>query len=74
LPPHLQGYSVSGLVQTATKDKFAEILRAVRPYTLLSEGKLFSFYSQAKQIYCYLFWQPKMLLPAIARIKPIKRN
>ncbi|MBC1224459.1 class I SAM-dependent methyltransferase [Nostoc sp. UCD121] len=74
LPPHLQGYFVSGSIETATEDKFAEILRAVRPFTLLSERKLFSLYSQAKQLYCYLFWLPKMLLQAIARIKPIKGN
>lgn len=74
LPPHLQGYFVSGSVQTAAEDKFAEILKAVRPYTLLSERKLFSLYSQAKQLYCYLFWLPKMLRQAIARNKPIKHD
>ncbi|WP_375505727.1 hypothetical protein [uncultured Nostoc sp.] len=74
LPPHLQGYFVSGSVETTAEDKFAEIIRAVRPYTLLSERKLFSLYSQAKQLYCYLFWLLKMLLLAIARIKPIKHD
>jgi predicted O-methyltransferase YrrM len=74
LPPHLKDYSVSGSIQTVAEDKFGEILRAIRPYTFLSESKLFSLYSQAKQIYCYLFWLPKMLTQAIARSKAMKHD
>ncbi|MCW5315001.1 class I SAM-dependent methyltransferase [Nostoc sp. KVJ3] len=74
LPPHLKDYFVSGSIPSVTKDKFGAILRVLRPYTLLSEAKLFSLYSQAQQVYCYLFWLPKMLRQAIARIKPIKGN
>jgi predicted O-methyltransferase YrrM len=67
LPPHLKDYAVSGSIQTVVEDKFAEILKAVQPFTLLSEAKLFSLYSQAKQIYSYLLWLPKMLRQAIVR-------
>jgi predicted O-methyltransferase YrrM len=74
LPPHLKDYFVSGSIQPVAEDKFGKILRTVRPYTLLSEAKLFSLYSQVQQVYCYLFWLPKMLRQAIARIKPIKRD
>lgn len=45
LPPHLQGYYVSGMPA-----EFQEILAEVRPYTLLSEMRLYSLYSLAKQI------------------------
>ncbi|MCM0593241.1 MAG: class I SAM-dependent methyltransferase [Gloeotrichia echinulata IR180] len=72
LPPHLQKYAVSGAIETVTEDKFAEILKVVRPYTFLSEAKLFSLYSQAKQISDYVSWLPQMLIQAIARTKPLK--
>lgn len=50
LPEHLQNYSVSGSSTVSPKDEFREIINAVRPYTLLSETRLFSLYSLAKQI------------------------
>jgi len=50
LPEHLQNYSVSGSSTVSPKDEFREIINAVRPYTLLSEARLFSLYSLAKQI------------------------
>jgi glycosyltransferase involved in cell wall biosynthesis/predicted O-methyltransferase YrrM len=50
LPNHLQHYSVSGLLQSSLVEEFVELLNAVRPYTLLSEERLFSLYSLAKQI------------------------
>ena len=76
LPPHLQGYSVSGSgsSQNLEKDKFGEILKAIRPYTFLSEAKIFSLYSQVKQAYYYLFWLPQMLAQAIARRKTVSRS
>ena len=50
-PRHLQGYAVSGITtETTENQEFQEILAAVRPYTLLSEARLFSLYSRAKQI------------------------
>ncbi|BAT53341.1 unknown protein [Nostoc sp. NIES-3756] len=61
LPPHLQSYTVSGTVQPVKTDKFAAILKAVQPYTLFSEAQLFSIYSQAQQVYDYIFWLPKIL-------------
>ncbi len=51
LPEHLQHYSVSGASQDSLKDEFQEILNAIRPYTLLSEARLFSLYSLAKLVY-----------------------
>jgi glycosyltransferase involved in cell wall biosynthesis/predicted O-methyltransferase YrrM len=50
LPKHLQDYLVSGSSKNSPTDEFWEILNAVRPYTLLSEARLFSLYSLAKQI------------------------
>ncbi|HLO85227.1 MAG TPA: glycosyltransferase [Nostocaceae cyanobacterium] len=51
LPEHLKHYFVSGSVQKdKPKEEFLEILSTVRPYTLLSEERLFSIYSLAKQI------------------------
>ncbi|MCT7970694.1 glycosyltransferase [Laspinema olomoucense] len=51
LPTHLQGYAVSGITtETTDTTEFQEILAAVRPYTLLSEARLFSLYSRAKHI------------------------
>ncbi|MEG3857894.1 glycosyltransferase [Microcoleus sp. herbarium12] len=50
LPKHLHHYSVSGLSQDSPSDEFIEIINAVRPYTLLSEARLFSLYSLAKQV------------------------
>lgn len=71
LPPHLRKYTVSGSIPTTASDKFAEILKAIQPYTFLSEAKLFSLYSQATQISDYVSWLPQMLLKAIARNKPL---
>lgn len=67
LPPHLQDYYVSGSSQTLVEDKFIKILRAVQPYTLMSQAKLLSLYSQAKQIYNYVYWLPQMLLQSANR-------
>ncbi len=50
LPVHLQGYTISNLSQDFSANEFREILTAVRPYTLLSEERLFSLYSLAKQV------------------------
>jgi glycosyltransferase involved in cell wall biosynthesis/predicted O-methyltransferase YrrM len=50
LPKHLENYSVSGSSIVSPKDEFMKIINAVRPYTLLSEARLFSLYSLAKQI------------------------
>lgn len=52
LPPHLSTYTVSGLETSPLVDirEFQEILETVRPYTLLSEERLLSLYSLAKQI------------------------
>lgn len=50
LPEHLQHYSVSGLSKNYSDGEFGEIINAVRPYTLLSEARLFSLYSRAKQV------------------------
>lgn len=50
LPEHLQHYSVSGLSKDYPDGEFGEIINAVRPYTLLSEARLFSLYSRAKQV------------------------
>ncbi|MEG4866674.1 MULTISPECIES: glycosyltransferase [unclassified Microcoleus] len=50
LPEHLQHYSVSGLSKDYPDGEFGEIINAVKPYTLLSEARLFSLYSQAKQV------------------------
>ncbi|BCL39291.1 class I SAM-dependent methyltransferase [Nostoc sp. MS1] len=61
LPPHLQSYTVSGTVQSKKTDKFTAVLKAVQPYTLFSEAQLFSMYSQAQQVYDYIFWLPKIL-------------
>ncbi|MBD2455808.1 class I SAM-dependent methyltransferase [Nostoc sp. FACHB-87] len=69
LPPHLQSYNVSGVAQTKTTDKFSILLQIIQPYTLLSETKLFSLYSQAQQIYDYLFWLPKILKQTLSRRK-----
>ncbi|MEQ8752029.1 MAG: glycosyltransferase [Coleofasciculus sp. G1-WW12-02] len=49
LPTHLQDYLVSGLSQDSSYE-FKEILDIVRPYTLLSEARLFSLYSLAKKV------------------------
>lgn len=69
LPPHLQGYAVSGVIPTVAEDKFVKILQAVQPYTLLSKAQLLALYSHAQQAYDYVLWLPKMLLQAIARNK-----
>jgi glycosyltransferase involved in cell wall biosynthesis/predicted O-methyltransferase YrrM len=50
LPTHLQHYSVSGSLQSVPTEEFGEILNTVRQYTLLSEARLFSLYSLAKQV------------------------
>ncbi|ERT04472.1 glycosyl transferases group 1 family protein [Lyngbya aestuarii BL J] len=50
LPAHLQGYTISNLSQDFSANEFREILKIVRPYTLLSEERLFSLYSLAKQV------------------------
>jgi predicted O-linked N-acetylglucosamine transferase (SPINDLY family)/glycogen synthase/predicted O-methyltransferase YrrM len=50
LPIHLQGYCISGSSLNSNQDEFRELLNAVRPYTLLSEARLFSLYSLAKQV------------------------
>ena len=50
LPEHLGNYAVSGFSQESPSDEFLEILNAIRPYTLLSEARLFSLYSLAKQV------------------------
>ncbi len=50
LPTHLQHYSVSGSLQGVPTEEFLGILNIVRPYTLLSEARLFSLYSLAKQV------------------------
>ncbi|NJL67423.1 MAG: glycosyltransferase [Microcoleus sp. SM1_3_4] len=50
LPAHLQHYYVSGSLQDVGTNEFIEILDTVRPYTLLSEARLFSLYSLAKQV------------------------
>ncbi len=49
LPEHLSHYFVSASTQQPTNE-FIEILNVVRPYTLLSEERLFSLYSLAKRI------------------------
>ncbi|MBD2448399.1 class I SAM-dependent methyltransferase [Nostoc sp. FACHB-152] len=69
LPPHLQNYAVSGANQTAKKDKLGATLKAVQPYTFLSEAQLLMRYSQVKQVYDYLFWLPKMLWQTTSRKK-----
>ena len=69
LPPHLQSYAVSGVIKTVATDKFAAILKAVCPYTLFNESQLFSLYSQAKQVYNYLFWLPKILKQKLSKMK-----
>jgi len=69
LPPHLQSYVVSGAITTVVTDKFAAILKAVQPYTFLSETQLFSLYSQGQQLYDYFFWLPKILRQTLCRMK-----
>ncbi len=69
LPPHLQRYPVSGITTTSSTDNFGEVLKAIRPYTFLSESKLFSLYSQAKQAVDYLSWVPQMLPEISANFK-----
>lgn len=49
LPIHLQHYYVSGL-DTNSLQEFREIVAAIRPYSLLSEARLFSLYSLAKRV------------------------
>ncbi len=67
LPPHLYSYVVSGAMQPVATDKFAAILKAIQPYTLLSEAQLFSLYSQAQQVGDYLFWLPEILKQQISK-------
>ncbi|MBH8564818.1 class I SAM-dependent methyltransferase [Nostoc sp. CENA67] len=50
LPKHLHTYYISGLSTVSPQEEFEEILNAVRPYTLLSEKRLFSLYSLAKKV------------------------
>lgn len=50
LPEHLKNYSISGLLNNYSTSEFLEIFNFVRPYTLLSEERLFSLYSLARQI------------------------
>jgi predicted O-methyltransferase YrrM len=69
LPPHLHSYTVSGAIPPVATDKFATILRAIQPYTLLSESQLLSRYSQAQQVYDYLFWLPEILKQKLAKMK-----
>lgn len=49
LPPHLQGYNVSG-IGNFNLEEFKELLSQVRPFTLLSEMRLYSLYTATKQI------------------------
>ncbi|GAB1540363.1 hypothetical protein NUACC21_30320 [Scytonema sp. NUACC21] len=74
LPPHLQSYPVSGIIQPVAIDKFAAILKAIQPYTLLSEVQLFSLYSQVQQVYNYLLWLPKILKQKLHKRKFVIRN
>jgi predicted O-methyltransferase YrrM len=69
LPPHLQNYAVSGVTQPVKTDKFGTILKAAQPYTLLSEAQLLMRYSQAKQVYDYLFWLPKIIWQVTSKKK-----
>lgn len=50
LPEHLKDYSISFLSESLDRSEFQELLTVIRPYTLLSEARLFSLYSLAKQI------------------------
>jgi glycosyltransferase involved in cell wall biosynthesis/predicted O-methyltransferase YrrM len=50
LPEHLKQHAVSGFSHQLATDEFQQILSIIRPYTLLSEARLFSLYSLAKQI------------------------
>jgi hypothetical protein len=50
LPAHLQRYSVSGQPDHPNWVEFRELLATIRPFTLLSEARLFSLYTLAKQV------------------------
>lgn len=49
LPAHLQHYDVSGL-GNFDLEEFKELVNQVRPFTLLSEMRLYSLYTATKQI------------------------
>lgn len=67
LPPHLQHYSVSGLIPNVAGNKFEKILKSLLPYHFQKEAKLLSLYSQAQQIQYYLSWLPQMLIRSMAK-------
>lgn len=50
LPSHLHDYEVSSLATVLPSQEFREILSIIRPYTLLSDARLFSLYALAKQV------------------------
>lgn len=49
LPNHLQSYPVSQFPPEVA-DEFLELVKAIRPFTLLGEARLFSLYSLAKKV------------------------
>lgn len=60
LPPHLHNHPVSGLASSDKRDGFADVLRAVQPYTFLSKAQLLSLYSKAQQAYHYVRYLPNL--------------
>ena len=50
LPPHLQHIAVSGASQGEDASEFLQLLASVKPFTLLSTGRLFSLYTHAKSL------------------------
>lgn len=50
LPAHLQHYSVSGLPDHPDLQEFQEILPIIAPFTILSESRLFSLFTESKRL------------------------
>ncbi len=49
LQHHVLAQSVNTVIRSDCEDEFQELFAVVRPYTMLSEARLFSLYSLAKQ-------------------------